>query len=61
MEIVQWIIQVIVFVMIILVSVAAGSAYSLDKIQQKKRAKKSYKRRKYIVNVKRTERTGGQF
>lgn len=39
MEIVQWIIQVIVFAMIILVSVAAGSAYSLDKIQQKKRAK----------------------
>ncbi|MCC4370552.1 hypothetical protein LMB49_10795 [Limosilactobacillus reuteri] len=39
MEIVQWIIQVIVFAIIILASVSIGSTYSLDRIQQKKRAK----------------------
>ncbi|MCC4509350.1 hypothetical protein LMC05_10355 [Limosilactobacillus reuteri] len=39
MEIIQWIIQVIVFTIIILASASIGSTYSLDRIQQKKRAK----------------------
>mgnify|MGYP007081455128 CR=1 FL=1 len=47
MEIIQWIIQVIVFTIIILASASIGSTYSLDRIQQKKRAKEIQAERMY--------------